>query len=364
MLDEAQDTSDIQMKIVDMLFSHGTEDLALIGDPDQAIYEWRRANPQVFISKCRENEHNACGLLENWRSSQAICNFFSKISSLASTPRAVNPEYASYDFLPQIWSLDERGHAQSISAFLSLCQQHGINSPNDIAIICRGNELLNIIAGPGRRMTSLNPWNDGQTKNIMYGKYLFDRKSFNEAYRLIERTIFPIKFAAEANYSENIRTIIQKYGVVRWRKELSTLINDLPTTLEGNLSEWIRQANEIVPRHLQGHCLKIKRDKRPHIYSELAFEEIFRKKEILDMPNFRLGTIHSVKGESYQAVLLIVKHTAASGQTYESVLNASICENEELRTVYVAITRPRKILIVAVPNEDINIWKTRFGISY
>jgi len=37
MVDEAQDTSEIQMKIIDLLIDNGLENIMLVGDPDQAI---------------------------------------------------------------------------------------------------------------------------------------------------------------------------------------------------------------------------------------------------------------------------------------------------------------------------------------
>jgi len=51
MLDEAQDTSEVQMKIIDLLIDNGLKEVMFIGDPDQAIYEWRTAKPQLFVEK-------------------------------------------------------------------------------------------------------------------------------------------------------------------------------------------------------------------------------------------------------------------------------------------------------------------------
>ena len=37
-IDETQDTSEIQMKIIDLLINNGLENIMLLGDPDQAIF--------------------------------------------------------------------------------------------------------------------------------------------------------------------------------------------------------------------------------------------------------------------------------------------------------------------------------------
>jgi ATP-dependent exoDNAse (exonuclease V) beta subunit len=49
---------------------------------------------------------------------------------------------------------------------------------------------------------------------------------------------------------------------------------------------------------------------------------------------------------------LILK-TKGIGKAYTTILNQNvhISESEELRITYVGITRPRKLLVIAVPNE-------------
>lgn len=69
--------------------------------------------------------------------------------------------------------------------------------------------------------------------------------------------------------------------------------------------------------------------------------------------DLRLGTIHSVKGETFEAVLVILRKKGI-GSYYKTLLKKkdSIQDNEELRIVYVGITRPRKLLVLAVPDEE------------
>lgn len=78
-LDEAQDTSEEQMRILDLLCAAGLESMYIVGDPDQAIYEWRNANPESFLEKMHDSEWTQLVLSENFRSSQMICNTYSSI---------------------------------------------------------------------------------------------------------------------------------------------------------------------------------------------------------------------------------------------------------------------------------------------
>ena len=75
-----------------------------------------------------------------------------------------------------------------------------------------------------------------------------------------------------------------------------------------------------------------------------------------------MGTVHSVKGLTLDAVLLILKTKGGDNNKYINLLNenVSLCDNEELRIVYVGITRPKKILQIAVPISEIEHWKSFF----
>jgi ATP-dependent exoDNAse (exonuclease V) beta subunit len=50
-IDEAQDTTAIQMAIVDVLDKAQVESILLVGDPHQAIFEWNTAEPSLFMAK-------------------------------------------------------------------------------------------------------------------------------------------------------------------------------------------------------------------------------------------------------------------------------------------------------------------------
>ena len=50
-IDEAQDTTAIQMAIVDVLDNAQVQSILLVGDPHQAIFEWNTAEPTLFMAK-------------------------------------------------------------------------------------------------------------------------------------------------------------------------------------------------------------------------------------------------------------------------------------------------------------------------
>ena len=73
-----------------------------------------------------------------------------------------------------------------------------------------------------------------------------------------------------------------------------------------------------------------------------------------------MGTVHSAKGETYESVMLVLKKSDGKRRNYVNTLEQNLGEYEELRIIYVGITRPRKILVLAVPDESIEPWRAKF----
>ena len=91
-IDEAQDTTEVQMRFLDLLIENGLNEVILIGDPDQAIFEWNNAKPELFIQKYNDWKDNSIELDENRRSSQIICNFTANLRPPPNTTHAVNKD--------------------------------------------------------------------------------------------------------------------------------------------------------------------------------------------------------------------------------------------------------------------------------
>jgi len=125
-VDEAQDTSDIQMRIIDLLIANGLNEVMLVGDPDQAIFEWNDARPDLLIQKFNE-WNNSVYLNENRRSSQKICNFTFGISSLTEVSTSVNKEVKDFEYQPNV-ILYNNNLPQIVTAFIAECIQNGIET--------------------------------------------------------------------------------------------------------------------------------------------------------------------------------------------------------------------------------------------
>ena len=77
MVDEVQDCSSTDWEIINTI-AHKHKNLFIVGDPDQSIYEWRGAKPQLFINFSAETD---IILNENYRSTPDILNVANSIIS-------------------------------------------------------------------------------------------------------------------------------------------------------------------------------------------------------------------------------------------------------------------------------------------
>ena len=77
-VDEAQDTSEDQHKLIEKLCKAGLKNLELIGDINQSIYEWRFARPDILETFTRNPNWNHVPFVNNRRSVQRIIDLYSK----------------------------------------------------------------------------------------------------------------------------------------------------------------------------------------------------------------------------------------------------------------------------------------------
>lgn len=358
MIDEAQDTSTAQMEILDLLVEHGLTELMLVGDPDQAIYEWREAEPLLFHKKCEEWKANSTDLNENWRSSQHICNAASRMASSAAPMQAVNPAVAGAAVRPEIRGYNNAADLGAVVAeFLKACASAGIDAPNR-HVLTRSKEFMNDIA-PGSSPAPLVPWADEAplTGLLAKAKYLFDQGQFADSMRVIERAVF------RGSESFSMRALYPTLAKLSIRGDLFALLEDLPPTGEMLLGEWTIKAQAVLASSALTDSgkdvLKVKRASSKCDYPNLSFSAVFgRVTQLSTSHEFSIQTIHSAKGTSLDAVLIPLKKKGSTGAFYVNMLRNghTLSTSEELRIVYVGATRAKRVLWLLVPDDDIQAW--------
>jgi len=360
-VDEAQDTSEIQMRIIDILIANGLNEVMLVGDPDQAIFEWNDARPDLLNQKFNAWQ-NSVVLNESRRSSQRICNSTFNISSLVEVSTSVSEEVKDFVHNPRVILYNDN-LPQIVSDFIEECNQYEIiASEETVSVIYRSKNLINEIIGIPEVPFGSSPWttHDNYTKDFAKGKFLYDNGDFKDGFKAIEKAILKqignLPFCSE----DTIEKMIKKMGFVNFKSQVLKFINLLPKT-DVTLGNWVNNTNQKLIESKFKFQLSITNAGKNYSFQQVFLNE---NEKVVDR-NFRLGTVHSVKGETFDATLLILK-TKGIGKAYKTILNQniSISQSEELRIAYVGMTRPRKILVIAVPNEENKTaWENKLNIQ-
>lgn len=354
-LDEAQDTSDIQMEILDILISAGLEQVMLVGDPDQAIYEWRNSDPSLFIERCERWKERSYVLAESRRSSQLICNFAFKLSSLGQIPEAVNPEVKSCNIEPDIVVYEKNKIREIADEFIDRCIKYGVSpESNKVAIISRSASIYDDILGA--KDDAIEWTTESFLADICSAKVEFDRGAFQKSVKLASRLYLRKKTGSDCLSKDQIELAIQQLGRVGFYLGVMNSLKSLPPFV-GTVASWCESARATLEGSF-GVDVNYKKK-----YREFEIEKVVvsPKRE----PIYRgchISTVHKVKGTTYDAVLVVLK-SRGIGKSYVKLIesNTKLSESEELRSIYVAITRPRKVLVMAVPDEkNLKAWRTIF----
>ena len=357
-LDEAQDTNEIHMKILDKLIEHGLNEIALIGDQDQAIFEWNEAKPALFREKYNTWADNSVELNENMRSSQKICNVTKKLSTLSSTSRAINDTVRDLSIDPEIWVYDRDNVRDIVATFISKCESFGISvEPQTVAVIYRSKSFYNDITGITSSFQSPSPWLDEDflTQDIAKGAYLYHQGFFKEGFNVMERSLIKLLLNKSVVTADEHDKEILKTGFKDHRSRVVKMLSDLPHS-NLRIGDWIASANPVISSLCSTSSLRIN-----DTHSGMNFSDIFpnERRDASPLP-YTLGTVHSVKGETFDATLVLLREKVS--KNYRTLLAEDTLQdkNEELRIVYVGLTRPRKFVVLAVPNEkDKASWSSK-----
>ncbi|MGV3600736.1 MAG: 3'-5' exonuclease, partial [Dyadobacter fermentans] len=182
-----------------------------------------------------------------------------------------------------------------------------------------------------------------------------------KGYQLIEKGYYDAMFKADNPDYHCSASLVQHYveekGFMPQRAEVIAFFKLLPATSGQRIGSWIQEVNRRIL--IAGSNFTLKIDNK---HQNLFVRDIFsREADELGKQPFYSGTIHSAKGKTFEAVLVMLDKRAGTHSNYTNILRngPKVGEEEELRAVYVGLTRPTKILMLAVPREDVTHWTAK-----
>lgn len=360
-IDEAQDISIMQHKIFEELTNQGLNNIELIGDPYQSLYEWRDAKPSEFLRKYDLDETwQSFDLTNNRRSPQNIVDIFSKVRRQNdSLINSVGCQELKDSIV--IYKYSANNHQQIIKHYDNICMNHNYNNS---CIVVRGNSLKDSLLG---KKSEQRPWGSELPKSIINSKNLYlggDIKNAIDEIRticidLIHHDILDYHRLKEIEKNKSIEPSFNSLMI--------TILSELPDfTL--SIRDWSIQTQLFLRDKLNlNYDVDFKLRSRKSTYLEkVTLDESIEKHfgKSYSAFNIPITTIHQVKGKTLDSILVFfneMKHK--DNITFENIANAeNIFPNETKRLIYVALSRPKYLLAMAFPDSitDIEL-KNKFG---
>ena len=374
-VDEAQDTSKIQHKIIEILAMKNKK-LFMVGDEDQSIYGFRAAYPEALLSfESTYPEGKILLMEENFRSDGAIVSAADRFIQKNKLRHKKNMK-ASRDMVKDIRLIEVKTRKSQYSYLTKVAENCNV----DTAVLYRDNESIIPVVDMLERsgidykiknadLTFFNHKIVTDIKNIIrFAENPKDTEIFMQIYFKIGTYLSKMGAIEACRISEEkgIPVIDSALRYGRIPKGTEKSLKAMKTHIESILEESAYKAvYRIVGYSAYLERAKIK-DGKISILQALAANEktpedflnrldelamiIKNKKNNYDC-KFTLSTIHSSKGLEYDTVYIMdVKDGVFPEKVVANRKNATDEEiktyEEERRLYYVAVTRAKNQLCI------------------
>lgn len=340
LVDECQDLSASELGILSLLISAGTV-VHYIGDLHQAIYSFKDACPEQYKAHIETHHFEIRRLSANFRSTQKIVDFSRKMGGIDYPISGyVESKCGDYDCCYVEYDDDEK---DAITAFIDTLNKFDIPIKDAVVLVRTQTAKQKISHGPS---------NDHKTHPIINAIQLWQQNEPVARQTALSLLAYQLQrwmgFHGKSNnyyYSDEVCP-----NAVSWRLLLRDILIELcsdpamTTVDELTYGSWYSTNKErvisVIAHHLNtiGQNLPEITIRTPKGTAKLPIYPV----KLTEDEQLRVETIHSVKGGTFDAVLLLSSPNGR-GKTgfWESWLDS---EDESGRIGYVASTRPRYLL--------------------
>jgi DNA helicase-2/ATP-dependent DNA helicase PcrA len=378
-VDEFQDTTDLQVEILNILHATGKTSFFIVGDPNQSIFSYAGSRPSLFANYCQDHKFLCLSCNEiahpfriNRRSSESILRFLNKYSTIPEGQIPGEQEWANdnSDVLLIVGGINrivniERFRLMTLKHFFELMDGKGIDRNQ--------NDSFGVFAYENKTVAILNQISQDESVIVRSNKYDQIKQANKPLYRFINGLLTAIKHKQFGEWSDaysrvndvltyhfygtsplfckydNIEIGLnrQVWGVAIWK-----IMQGLSDNKDLSIYVWLQGVKVLISNSiiLVGGRKSKKLGmldcrasvKKPATLCTVndALLSIVRPR--LHIENFR--TIHGAKGTQRDAVLI---YACDAEELTSWLLCENIDQSEKARIGYVGFSRAKKILCIA-----------------
>lgn len=350
-IDEAQDTSALQMEILRLLREAGVENMEFIGDVSQSIYSWREAAPEILQSLCATgNGFNVLSFTECRRSVQRVIDLYSMMRPQGAAP-IISTDVTDMQHEIVVYRYADGMERETMTDFIRKCEQYELK---DRLILARGKDEVCALSGKNE---TLDLWKSSVPMMLIDAKRAYVSGKYKESIRLLRKVwceceTNPYQIEERKRFMEELESDGVKHS------RLMTLMRNLPD-LHQSFGTWQTETETLLQQTLG--LDKVPDFQRKKKINGKNMCELLQENVDMyygfdcDSSGGLIHTIHDVKGATCDAVLLFMSenHHAQTISVYDfpdfgMKLSAnSIKEKHNL--IYVACSRAKQFLALAMP---------------
>ncbi|PAM96355.1 hypothetical protein B4N84_02725 [Flavobacterium sp. IR1] len=358
-IDEAQDNSDIQHEIFNVLVSLGLSNIEMIGDPYQSLYEWRGAKPALFTAKFTAAGWTGLPLNENRRSVQRIIDCFS-IMRTGKDPK-INSLGVDDKKLPIIiYKYNDTNPKEILEHFEQKCIDNGLLNCH---VVVRGNTFKDKMTG---NTADINPWKSSIPILVLKAIFHFQSGLVRNAITEI-RAIVTILENPDLPYNDRQELLNERKTDSNLNSMLLFFFHQLPDTTN-SLQDWTMLCLKVFADNFSvdaSEAFTFKQRMDGFTMKDLKKEAVdnYFNKPASKKANIPITTIHQVKGSTMDAILCFFDQAANKESiTFKDFSQTNTFPSEKQRIIYVACSRPQHMLAMAFPDSiSDNELKKKFG---
>ncbi len=357
-IDEYQDTSDIQMEIINLIKQ---ENLTIVGDDAQSIYSWRNANVNLITNFEKDYDARLIKMNKNYRSVKEINELANKI--IKNNTNQIKKDIVSVrkevgDVRLEVFE-NEDTESKYIMEEIKKFENQGT-----ITILYRNHKIIESLEKKFKESGTLynkrgisDFFNDWYVKiAISYISFILNDNETNLSRILMfkkgvgEKTVTKLRELAKAKNMDMLEAAKED----KKTKEIAEKIEELSKIretdemfryLEENLLTEIKQGDGESG---QKEKLKSFRDLITKISKNDIMSITIKTFETIKEKSVNLMTVHSSKGLEFDTVFLLGMEEG-NFPSKASVMTGNI--EEERRLCLVALTRAKKNLIMTFCRE-------------
>lgn len=375
-IDECQDLSFNQLQILQQLFDAGAK-IHFIGDSNQSIYEFKKVSIIKIREYIRSNGMLEMHLTRNFRSNQRIVDVSCRLRAVEgemNTKQIIGAEKLLVPECCLLWEYEEEDYKELPEHFINKIKEINASLDEESIKISIGKSAL-LARSHGSLASFKNSGGNKHTKVELIAFALNgwassprSGRDVQDALQQLGKAVCQLAYNGAGDHQNQYRP--EPYTNFEWREFLYNLMGELNLPqnqiFPSGTKEWSSWTS-LLKTVLEKYWEKLKtpengwetakaKVRAPTGSAKLPVGATVQSAQNSYSEKLRMTTFHDIKGETLDAAVIISAGNKKSrGGYFEQWIGSDIKDSEYVRFAYVASSRPKHLLIWAIPKTAKNM---------